>query len=119
VCAALPAVGQPCGVDAWTGKAIWCDANGTCKCTDPPDCMTGTCNAPAKAGEDCSQWPCAQGLSCHCADATQSACKCVDYQTTGEPCGTPNVVCWPWTTCTANVCTAVPSQNLFATACGP
>ena len=120
VCAALPSVGQPCGIDAWVGKAFWCDANSSCKCNDLPDCKTGTCRAPAQAGEDCGQNPCAQGLSCRCADiTTRDACKCIDYQDVGEPCGTPTTMCWPWATCNANLCTAVTSQNRFANACGP
>jgi hypothetical protein len=118
-CLALPEDGEPCGVDAWTGRASWCADDHSCDSEATPP----TCRAPVTGGQPCeAPFPgCASGLNCECDDAACATRHCKRLRWPGESCSAADDLCLPGATrCEAGVCVGLNEvQGLFESRCMP
>jgi hypothetical protein len=115
-CLAVPAEGQPCGVDSWTGVATWCADSLFCDASVDPD----VCRQPPGPGEACAIGGCRAGYSCMLDPPDMTTTKCLRQRLAGESCTDANDRCLPGATrCEGGVCALVESQGLYESLCMP
>ena len=113
ICTAFPAVGESCGVDAFTGEPRWCGPEATCVGEEP---ASRTCQARPAPGEACDG-ACADGRSCECDERACETRHCTRWRYPGESCAAPGDRCLAGD-CEAATCRAHGERGLFESACG-
>lgn len=123
-CHALPGLGEPCGVDGWTGTAGWCAGGFVCERQSE---RVGTCVAVPEVGEPCVIWTlenqststiCKHPATCDTAVEPPICRAPIRILEPGEACGTGPDVCHPASTCVDGICEPLESQGLFRDWCG-
>jgi hypothetical protein len=113
LCTAFPAVGESCGVDAFTGTARWCAADADCVGEAPEPRI---CQARPGPGEACTS-RCTEGRLCQCDDSACETRTCTRWRYPGESCEVPGDRCLAGR-CNAGVCRAGAERGLFDSVCG-
>jgi len=113
VCLALPAAGEPCGVDGFS-VAQWCADGLVCEGTlDPPLCLAVP--AAPGLGESC-EGTCQAGLTCRCTDDSCGSQICQWARFAGESCAAPEEAC-VMGECVEGTCVVTEAASSFAAVC--
>jgi len=112
VCLALPAAGESCGVDAFTGLAQWCADGAFCDRNQYP----ALCVATPGLGEPCDG-ACQEDLGCNCTDDACATRVCQRPRFHGQSCAVPEDTCILGE-CLAGSCVVPEAESNFAERCG-